>query len=362
MNFEITSGKDHSKGQKVLIYGPEGIGKTLLAAHFPDPLFIDTEGGTLQYDNIRRLPEPNSWSMLIDEIDFVAKIKPCKTLVIDTVDWAERLMNDWILKKNKWSSIETPGYGKGYIVTAETFQAFVDSITEKLINQGISVVLNCHSATRKFDLPEDSQQFDRYELKLGHKSGSRLAAIAKEWADTVLFCNWKTNVVSKDDGFGNKTGKGSGGKKRTIYTSHSAVYDAKNRFGFPDELPMEWKPPLSSAFERTNAKPDSVKPKPKQEKKKAAEPKPEDPEVPATDDDWRGEPEEWEGLPEDVKKFMEEKMINPSDLLSMINLNVLKNKTISSFKETPQNKRWPFWDSLKKEYESRWKELLDLPF
>ena len=30
-------------GQKVIIYGPEGIGKTTLAAQFPGAVFIDTE-------------------------------------------------------------------------------------------------------------------------------------------------------------------------------------------------------------------------------------------------------------------------------------------------------------------------------
>ena len=43
MNFEITKGKI-KKPYKVVVYGPEGIGKSTFASHFPDPLFIDTEG------------------------------------------------------------------------------------------------------------------------------------------------------------------------------------------------------------------------------------------------------------------------------------------------------------------------------
>ena len=34
------------KAQKVIVYGPEGIGKSTFASKFPDPLFIDTEGST----------------------------------------------------------------------------------------------------------------------------------------------------------------------------------------------------------------------------------------------------------------------------------------------------------------------------
>ena len=43
MSFEITSGVI-SSAQKVVVYGPEGIGKSTFASQFPNPLFIDTEG------------------------------------------------------------------------------------------------------------------------------------------------------------------------------------------------------------------------------------------------------------------------------------------------------------------------------
>ena len=38
---------------KTVLYGTEGIGKTTFASQFPDPLFIDTEGGTTRYDVAR---------------------------------------------------------------------------------------------------------------------------------------------------------------------------------------------------------------------------------------------------------------------------------------------------------------------
>lgn len=36
--------------KKVVIYGPEGIGKSTFAACFPAPVFIDTEGSTKDMD------------------------------------------------------------------------------------------------------------------------------------------------------------------------------------------------------------------------------------------------------------------------------------------------------------------------
>lgn len=71
--------------QKVVVYGPEGIGKSTFASHFPDPLFLDIEDSTSQLD-VKRIPDINSWAMLMGIIEEVTKEKPCKTLVIDTAD------------------------------------------------------------------------------------------------------------------------------------------------------------------------------------------------------------------------------------------------------------------------------------
>ncbi|MEG2641978.1 MAG: AAA family ATPase, partial [Eubacterium sp.] len=57
--MNIITGKVKS-AQKVVLYGPEGIGKTTFASHFPDPLFIDTEGGTKQLD-VKRTQAPGDF-------------------------------------------------------------------------------------------------------------------------------------------------------------------------------------------------------------------------------------------------------------------------------------------------------------
>ena len=90
--MEITRGKVQ-KAKKVVIYGPEGIGKSTFASRFPDPVFIDTEGSTNDMD-VARLPRPTSWNMLFEAIEYI-KNNPgvCKTLVIDTIDWAELLLS-----------------------------------------------------------------------------------------------------------------------------------------------------------------------------------------------------------------------------------------------------------------------------
>ena len=114
--YTVTSGVQTAP-VKVVLYGPEGIGKSSFAAKFPQPVFIDTEGGTKRL-NVARLPAPTSWAMLLDEVAEVRKSNvPCRTLVIDTADWAERLCTEAVCARAKVHGIEDFGYGKGYTLS-----------------------------------------------------------------------------------------------------------------------------------------------------------------------------------------------------------------------------------------------------
>ena len=127
--MQIIRGKIES-AQKVVIYGPEGIGKSYFASRFPNPLFIDTEGSTKHMD-VARLPNPSSWTMLLEEVKHV-KANPhiCETLVIDTVDWTEQLCMNEICAKSQKSGIEDFGYGKGYVYLAEEFGRLLNALTD----------------------------------------------------------------------------------------------------------------------------------------------------------------------------------------------------------------------------------------
>ena len=219
--MEITRGKIQ-KAKKVVIYGPEGIGKSTFAARFPGAVFIDTEGSTNDMD-VARLPRPTSWNMLFDEIEYIkTHTDECRTLVIDTVDWAELLCVEHICA--------------GYVYTKEEFGRFLNKLSD-LIEVGINVVLTAHAQLRKFEQPDELGAYDRWELKLGKKTQSQTSPLVKEWADMLLFANYKTfSVAVGKDG---KKHKGQGGK-RTMYTQHHPCWDAKNRFGLPEECEFDY--------------------------------------------------------------------------------------------------------------------------
>jgi hypothetical protein len=228
--MEITRGKIVG-AQKIIIYGPEGIGKTSLAAMFPNGIFIDTEGSTKHLD-VARTSTPSSWTMLLEQVKYFKSYPDIlDTLVIDTADWAETLCINHICSMYGKSGIEDFGYGKGYVYLEEEFGRFLNLLND-LVELGINVVIVSHVQMKKFEQPDEMGAYDRWELKLEKKT----APLLKEWADMQLFINYKTFVVSSgNDGKGAKKAQGG---KRVIYTSHHPCWDAKNRHGLPEELPF----------------------------------------------------------------------------------------------------------------------------
>ncbi len=230
------------RAQKVVIYGSEGVGKTTLAASFPSPLIIDTEGGTAHMD-VRRVDKPQSWDGLIANVGEVAATPGiCMTLVIDTADWAEQLAVAHICTKYKQNSIESFGYGKGYTYLSEEFSRLFSAL-DKVVAAGIHTVVTAHAKMRKFELPDEMGAYDRWEMKLS----KQVAPLLKEWCDILLFLNYQTFVVTTES----KSQKAQGGK-RVMYTSHHPCWDAKNRHSLPDVLDLGYKS-IASLFEQSAA-------------------------------------------------------------------------------------------------------------
>ena len=236
--FEEISGIQYGSGIKAVLYGQEGVGKSSLAANIPGIVFIDCEGSTNKM-NVRRLPAPTSWSMLCDEMDFILQnyaAKGYKAVAIDTFDWAESLAIQAICAEHNVKGIEGFGYGKGWQFESELIARFLEN-TDKLIKAGIHVILICHAISRKTTLPEEMDEYDHWELKLGNKTTNKIAPLLKEWSDMTLFLAFKTQIMAADD-------KGKVHKatsvQRVMYATKSAWWDAKNRFGLPDMMPLDY--------------------------------------------------------------------------------------------------------------------------
>lgn len=276
------------KPVKVVICGPEGIGKSTFAAAFPSPVFIDTERSTTRMD-VRRYDEIDSWQKVLQAVDFTIANKDkldIKTLVVDTADWAELFAIVDMCLRMKVNNIEDIGYGKGYVYLQDTFKKLLDKL-DQCIDAGINVVVTAHTKMRKFEQPDEMGAYDRWELKLT----KQVAPMLKEWADAVFFANYKTYVVTDDK---TKSKKAQGGK-RVMYTTHHACWDAKNRFGLDECIDFSF---------------DAIKhivPIPEQ---KAAEPKKAEPAL----DVHKDAPEQVSMAYHELKKLMDEAQITDEEV------------------------------------------------
>lgn len=251
--------------QKSVLYGPEGIGKSTLAAAFPSPVFLDTESGTHHLDVVR-FPEVKAWADATQAVQQLAGTgHEFKTLVIDTVDWLEKRLAEDICRRANKASIEDFGFGKGYVIVAEEFAAFLNSLDALMRNRGMHVLLLAHATIKKFEQPDAAGSYDRYELKLSKQVGP----LVKEWCDLLLFGNYFTRVAENESG----RKRGVGGRERVLYTTHTAAWDAKNRHGLEEKLPFAFdslapvfgkslapqaQPPIQTAVENAAPSPEAL--------------------------------------------------------------------------------------------------------
>lgn len=215
------------KPLRVVLYGVEGIGKTTLASQFPKPIVLDTENGSthLEVDRV----QIGKWVDLEGAIhSLVRDPQGYETVVIDSADWAERLATTQLLEREKKPSIESFGFGKGYVQLAEIVGKALE-LCDQLVARGINVVWVAHSKVVRVSPPDQTDGYDRWELKL-HK---QVGPLFKEWADAVLFLTYRTLLVDGNDG----RKKGKNGKERVMHAERCAAFDAKNRFGL-GELPL----------------------------------------------------------------------------------------------------------------------------
>jgi len=240
---KIIKGKQ-KRPTKTVLYGVESIGKTTLASQWPRPLFLDVEDGTANFDMER--VQCKDWESLRSAVVELAVDNPgaYQTVVIDSIDWAEQLCGKWQCDRDGKKSLEDYSYGKGVVMLAEHMARFIENL-DNLHAAGMHVVLIGHSDVKRFSPPDQTDGYDRYELRLK----KQVVSLFKEWCDALLFCNFRTRVVEGADG----KKKAVGGKERIIHAERSAAWDAKNRFGLDEQLPMTIEA-LAPLFAGTGAK------------------------------------------------------------------------------------------------------------
>lgn len=234
MAFDLTTirkGK-HIQPPRLVIYGPHGLGKSEFGAQAPAPIFIQTEDGLGTIDT-SAFPLCKSYADVMGCIETLYTTEhPYQSAVLDSLDWLEPLVWAETCRIHNQKDIEGFGYGKGYKQADDQWRSMLDGFSA-LREKGMQVIFTAHCHIKRFDSPE-TEPYDRYMPKL-HERASELV---QEWADAVLFSNYKTMVVEKDVGFNQKAARGVTTDQRMLYTVERPAFKAKNRFGLPAEIVM----------------------------------------------------------------------------------------------------------------------------
>lgn len=220
------------KEPRIVMLGVEGVGKSTAGAYMDSPIFLCAEEGLVgpQFAETASWSAPD-WESALGFLDWLrAEKHEYKSLVVDTVDWLEPKLFDFICGRDNMPNIEGYGYGKGYTVAAEEFRRFLGKL-DSLNKAGMAIMVLAHTTIKAFSNPT-GDNYDRYEPKVT----KQIAGMVKEWADAVLFARFK---VFTTKGKGTMKAKGIGGQERVVYTTHDAGWDAKNRYGLPNEMPLD---------------------------------------------------------------------------------------------------------------------------
>ncbi len=226
---------------RLLVYGTEGIGKSTLAAAAPRPIFIQTEDGLGEID-CHKFPLAGS----LEDVDSAltelhAEDHPYQTVVVDSLDWLERIIWDRLCKAYGVASIEKVdgGYAKGYIHALSLWRKILDRLAALRDDRGMMVMLVAHAKVEKFEDPE-APSYDRYSPRL-NKHASALVA---EWCDAVLFATRKIITRTEEGSFHRSrtiaAGQGRDGGERILRSIGGPACIAKNRYSLPAELPLSW--------------------------------------------------------------------------------------------------------------------------
>lgn len=202
--FSIAPWTGAGEGEKIILYGPSGMGKTTLASTAPDPVFIGCDDGGRKIRN----PHTGEPVLHVPGVGTFADVKAVlrsdlfdahKTVVIDTATELQHWGLPYMfatLKHDKGHSvknIEGYGFGKGFRHLYDTMHGIPVDL-DRLVRDGKNVILICQSAPMSETNASGENYFkDGPDLFHTDKNSVRNDYIA--WADHVFRITWQNAVV-----------------------------------------------------------------------------------------------------------------------------------------------------------------------
>ena len=139
-----------------MVYGTEGIGKSTLAANAPKPIFVQTEDG-LGEIACEKFPLSTSVDDVLAALaELGTEQHDYQTVVIDSLDWLERIIWDAVCREFRVASIEKAdgGYQRGYIHSLTHWRKVVDALGALRAEKGMATILIMPLLLLRYSIPK----------------------------------------------------------------------------------------------------------------------------------------------------------------------------------------------------------------
>ncbi len=208
-----------------LLYGPPKIGKTHLALQAKNPLIIDADDGSSQFDCDRI--SVTSYDVLLNALREAFKSENYDTVIIDSVTAIDRILTEHLLKEHNWDNMLALDYGKCFEHLYSEWKKLLN-IVEQLKNKGKNIIWIGHQkiVTVKDPMLDSYEKLDLEISKLALKE-------LMSRTDAILYYRWKINVVKDEK---TKKVRGLSNGTRQIFTKENASFVAGNRYNLPASI------------------------------------------------------------------------------------------------------------------------------
>lgn len=223
------------------IYGNPGMGKSSLAASFPDPFFLMTEVAFPSDDRLQgRSIHIDTYEKLMDNLRLIYRVLKdnnftIKTLVIDNISGIEHLIsNDYFMKEQK--RLDELPFAGGHKIVKQRWcepKGIYDAI--KCINEdfGVAIILIDHCSIASTSLP-NKDTFNRYVPATYPIVYTNLIKLI----DEVMFIDVIYQDRIEEGNFGKKNLKVTASSKGLLIRSGNGQpeYVSKSRYGLPTQI------------------------------------------------------------------------------------------------------------------------------
>jgi hypothetical protein len=231
--FSVVPWSGEAEGEKVILYGVSGIGKTTLASLAPTPAFvgIDDGGRKIKHpvtgEKLNHVPEIETFADVREVLQDISCFKDYETIIIDNVTeleyWALPHLFKTVSKNQSGAPvkhIEDYGFHKGYRRWHDVMRLILGDC-DHLVRAGKNIIMVAQSTIIK-SVQAGQEDFVKEGPELHHdKNVSTLNAYVS-WADHVF------RIATHD----NKAKKGkvvSGTMDRAVFTHPEPWFYAKSR-------------------------------------------------------------------------------------------------------------------------------------